>query len=252
MITNHSCQTSVPWEELNDLILENGNIRVQRDFCVHFAKAVKRLLPYDQARIYFYNDNHKVCDTVLFGADSLWMDMYLEYYSTLEGGRYSVKGGFSKNIGVTQRSFDWSKPCRDVFIAEYIIPLQIRCSLSFPLHDAMNTVKALCTFERTTRSGYTPEEVAIMGIMQAHLDNLHKNLLLMPELEQKSLGLGDIDKLLTRREREIAQLIRRGVMPSSIARILVISPATVYKHIANIYKKLNISSKSELILLMAK
>ena len=48
------------------------------------------LVPFDQARVYFVNDSGKIYDQVLVGVDRTWSDVYLEYYSRIEGGRYSI------------------------------------------------------------------------------------------------------------------------------------------------------------------
>ena len=52
--------------------------------------------------------------------------------------------------------------------------------------------------------------------------------------------------MLTHRECEIAGLILKGHSSKSIARIIEISPGTVKIHRKNIYRKLGISSQSEL------
>jgi two-component system response regulator NreC len=61
----------------------------------------------------------------------------------------------------------------------------------------------------------------------------------------KSLNL---DALLTRREREIMELILRDLTHADIASRLVISPRTVEKHRANMMQKLALSTHTELIL----
>ncbi len=50
---------------------------------------------------------------------------------------------------------------------------------------------------------------------------------------------------LTAREREIAALIARGLSNRGIADELVISPATVARHVANIFTKLGFSSRAQ-------
>jgi DNA-binding CsgD family transcriptional regulator len=239
----------IPWTELCAFILENGNIRTMRGFCTHFTENVKTLLPYDQARIYFVNDNNAIYDTVLYGVNSKWMDLYFEYYSELEGGRYSLTKGLPKYINVNVRSFDWNKASIDEFIADYIKPQGIRHSLSVFFHDTDNSVKAICTFERTSHCGYTAKEITTVGILHAHLDNLYKNLLFVPEYRHTRFVAGAAEQALTQREREITLLVRKGAKPSSVARKLGISLPTVYRHIANIYKKLEISSMQELMLI---
>jgi predicted ATPase/DNA-binding CsgD family transcriptional regulator len=51
---------------------------------------------------------------------------------------------------------------------------------------------------------------------------------------------------LTARELEIARLIARGLSNRAIADELVISPATVARHVANIFSKLGFSSRAQL------
>jgi DNA-binding NarL/FixJ family response regulator/Tfp pilus assembly protein PilF len=50
---------------------------------------------------------------------------------------------------------------------------------------------------------------------------------------------------LTAREREIAELIARGLSNRAIAAELVISPATAARHVANIFGKLGVTSRAQ-------
>ena len=50
---------------------------------------------------------------------------------------------------------------------------------------------------------------------------------------------------LTRREREVAKLVARGLTNRRIAKELVLSERTVENHVSNILKKLKLSSRSE-------
>jgi len=56
---------------------------------------------------------------------------------------------------------------------------------------------------------------------------------------------GGMSPVLTAREREIAALIARGLSNRAIADELVISPATVARHVANIFAKLGFSSRNQ-------
>ncbi|WP_439951595.1 response regulator transcription factor [Actinomadura macra] len=55
------------------------------------------------------------------------------------------------------------------------------------------------------------------------------------------LGAG----LLTAREREVVALVARGLSNRGIAEELVISPATVARHVTNILTKLGFSSRAQ-------
>ena len=54
-------------------------------------------------------------------------------------------------------------------------------------------------------------------------------------------------RLLTPRQREIAQLLGEGLTEPAIADRLCISPHTVHSHVKSIYASLNVSSRAELI-----
>ncbi len=56
-------------------------------------------------------------------------------------------------------------------------------------------------------------------------------------------------EVLTSREREIAALILKGHSSKSVARVIDVSPGTVKIHRKNIYRKLSVSSQSELFAL---
>jgi DNA-binding CsgD family transcriptional regulator len=52
---------------------------------------------------------------------------------------------------------------------------------------------------------------------------------------------------LTRREREIAGLVARGMTNREIAEALVISVRTVDNHLSNAYAKLGVATRAELV-----
>jgi DNA-binding NarL/FixJ family response regulator len=53
---------------------------------------------------------------------------------------------------------------------------------------------------------------------------------------------------LSKRETEILEHLSKGLKYSDIANNLIISPATVRKHIENIYKKLHVHNKMEAVI----
>jgi DNA-binding CsgD family transcriptional regulator len=54
----------------------------------------------------------------------------------------------------------------------------------------------------------------------------------------------DERSMLTAREREILAWVARGKTNPEIARALWISPATVRKHLANVYEKLGVHTRT--------
>jgi DNA-binding NarL/FixJ family response regulator len=52
---------------------------------------------------------------------------------------------------------------------------------------------------------------------------------------------------LSDREREVLELLARGMSNSDIARTLVVSPKTVRNHVSNVFTKLQVADRAEAI-----
>jgi DNA-binding CsgD family transcriptional regulator len=57
----------------------------------------------------------------------------------------------------------------------------------------------------------------------------------------------EVDTVLSQREKEILQHTIKGADAKRIAEILNISALTVRKHIANIYRRLHVNSKAQIM-----
>jgi len=106
---------------------------------------------------------------------------------------------------------------------------------------------------RAGAGGYVSKEVAPDELAQAVRAVARGEVLLQPQLaarlltrfggqEQRS---GYPQESLTAREREVLQLLARGLRNKEIAARLVVSERTVNFHLANIYAKLHVSGRTE-------
>ena len=68
---------------------------------------------------------------------------------------------------------------------------------------------------------------------------------LIPSTPESEQPASDEQPDITRREREVAILVRRGLTNRQIAAELVISVHTVHHHVTNILKKLNLNSREQ-------
>ncbi|MDP5107161.1 response regulator transcription factor [uncultured Polaribacter sp.] len=103
-------------------------------------------------------------------------------------------------------------------------------------------------------------------------ENLHKSIIevteggapMTPSIALKTLNLlrdpslsttetDEVDDIkLTKRETEILIQLSKGLNYNEISDNLIISPSTVRKHIENIYKKLQVHSKMEAVMIAQK
>jgi DNA-binding NarL/FixJ family response regulator len=112
-------------------------------------------------------------------------------------------------------------------------------------------------------SGYLVKDEKINNII-AHIENLVESgsVPMSPDIARKTLDLlsrssgtdsveHSLDQFnLSEREQEVLQLLVEGQNYKEIAKRLFISPFTVRKHISNIYEKLHVTSKTQVIRLV--
>jgi DNA-binding NarL/FixJ family response regulator len=69
--------------------------------------------------------------------------------------------------------------------------------------------------------------------------------MLKKRLESKALNLRMFEDTLTRREIEVLKLLAEGLFNKEIAYTLSISEKTVKNHVSNIFKKINVSDRTQ-------
>jgi DNA-binding NarL/FixJ family response regulator len=106
-------------------------------------------------------------------------------------------------------------------------------------------------------SGYLLKEDDSVKIQQAIHDTLQGGAAMSPSMALKtlklvrqplSLGVSNSEFDLTPRELEILTQLKNGLTYEEIASNLLISYHTVRKHIENIYRKLQVSNKTEAVI----
>lgn len=176
---------------------------------------------------------------------------YYDFYSKEDNGLYSTVAAaarFARRYpSVEQCVRNYTSYDNSSFFSEYIRPNHIEHSFGLGLRDTHNALRCMFSLDRVRNVRFSEDEIEIMRIIRPHLDNLHQNFFVEPPDSECQTGNG-LSGDLTRREREIAELLMRGVSPKNISMRLSISPTTVDKHLANMHRKLQVANRQELIL----
>jgi two-component system, NarL family, response regulator DegU len=102
--------------------------------------------------------------------------------------------------------------------------------------------------------GYLTKDCSISEVSEAVRMAANGDMALSPKLAELMLkeaqkGDGTEERLITRREEEVLQLIADGLSTPEVAAKLYISQKTVKNHLASIYEKLNARDRTQAVLL---
>jgi DNA-binding CsgD family transcriptional regulator len=87
-----------------------------------------------------------------------------------------------------------------------------------------------------TRRDFSEDEVLLAELLRPHL-----------QAGEVAARRAAARAALTRREREVLDIVAAGATNATVAEALVVSPATVKKHLDNIYAKLSVGSRTEAV-----
>ena len=89
-------------------------------------------------------------------------------------------------------------------------------------------------FARGPGPDFDERDRLLLALLRPHLNELYRDLQLRRETAP----------VLTARQQELLQLVARGYTNSDIARELVVSTATVRKHLENIFRRLGVTNRT--------
>lgn len=137
-------------------------------------------------------------------------------------------------------------------------PIYQECYSQFHIYDTLqinivynNCFLGVLTLYRTRKDGsFTEENALFMKLIGFHLNRLFYRFMVQKDKSGDLSMQTDLlqeQYSLTGRETEILALLLEGIPEPEIAQNLNIATATLKKHMQHIYRKLNISTRWELL-----
>ena len=244
-------QGAVPWERIYDYVSACGREHDPLRFVVSALEEAAELVPYDQGLVFLLDERRRVRAQHLVNIPSRWPTVYLEYYAHLQSTDRSLDAEVNEVYGAPLvEQIVWKDEPVTEFVTDYVMARGVKCSLAFALFDLNGLPRAAFSLDRLHAERFTNQEMATMRLAAAQVGNLYKNFFVgafdsagRKRADAEPLAMAD----LTKREREVVDLLCAGLSPDLVARTLRISVQTAYKHISHIYKKLGVSSRQELL-----
>lgn len=238
---------------INEIIYKIYTMEDFNEMRKNFLSLLSVLIPNKESSIFLSDhteSEHLICDPVIFpSVESSAEQNYLQF-ENLDYTRWVM---MSRKCMIFRESdlISDEKRFETDFFKNLMAPNNLYYSLQLVLvyHEVSLGV---VTLYRTKEMGdFTDEEVFILDSFKEHLNyRFYQNFLSSDPKENKPVteNKGFMDQYpLTKRESEIAGLILNGYSNDDISDKLNISPHTLKKHLQNIYRKLNITAKWELL-----
>ena len=239
--------TEKEWRMFNDILLEiyyAGSLETFGERCL---KLIRILIPYTQGYFLVIDEDGRldVAHSVFENVDPVMKRKYLDTY-------------FAKDYLMQMCNFTKSMAYRDtdlltdekrrasVIYREYFKPQKLDMGCGLIIMKEGKTRVFLNLLRKCGEPDVTGHE---MEILQTFLPHFEKNVFAYANHyvsgAENTIKNREAD-LLSGREQEIVRLVRKGYSNQEIARQLLISEATVKKHLSNIFEKLGISRRTQL------
>lgn len=235
------------YEDIYHFLLQCCLKRNPYDFCGQIVTQLANYIPYAQARILFLDISGKICGSLLYGVSKHNWENFMDYYKQdLVKSKYSLKEPVNlsekETVSICNHKLESSSP----FVTEYVHSLKLTYSLGIGFCDENHCLRSIITLDRIKDVPFTEKEFDFAQKLHPLLENFYINLLLPSPADFSYPAFIRNQVKLTKREEDIVRLLIKGMIPSEIGKRLSISISTVYKHIANIYQKCNITNRQQL------
>jgi DNA-binding CsgD family transcriptional regulator len=236
-------------DELVYLLYSTEDIKHMREL---FLVKLKEAIYYDSAFFDLCKDgrtNYSFFDPVYINIPEEYMK---KYYTELQKFDYS-NWIFTQHNPVTYRDTDiLGDKLRESssYFTEWFVPLGLYYGGGSSIVRNSVLLGSLTLFRTRKNGDFSKRDLSIIEILNRHL--AVKLTQLYPggikKITENEVYSYTVTKYsLTEREQEIAELVIEGYKNNEIAATLFISEITVKKHLFNIYKKLNIDSRTRLV-----
>ncbi len=240
------------WLFLNDLIYKIHTIEDLKEMREIFLGLIQLIIPYDSATFGLASGDgkHLFSDMVYFNIPET-EDVY-EYdeYEQLDYTRWIYLA--AKNMAFIETNLiSCVERENSLFYKEFYESKGIHFAMQLCLALENDLLGIICLYRPKDSEDFSQKDLFVLNQLKEHLahrlyieDKKIKadNSSVLPDKYQLEKGYR-----LTRREIEVLFLVIKGFSNADIADSLFISEHTVKKHLKNIYKKLEVTRRTQLI-----
>ncbi len=248
----HTELTAAEWKKLDDIIFTVNSSHTVHAIQNDVLSELYPLVPYDSASFFLPDESNNpniIGRPVTKNWDGSALQEYLRYFQQIDYALWVFRLKDSliyRDTDIVRHSLR-QKP---EFFNDFLKRNGLYYAGGISIIHKHTLCGALTLFRSKSCNDFSSKELDILTHLQRHLGNRLYQLL-YPEavtLQTPCMYNTDgIDQVFTSREQQIADLIYRGLETEQIATVLRISPRTVKKHLDNMFKKIHIHSRVQLV-----
>ena len=216
-------------------------------------KTFRMLIPYTQGYYLIFDENGKIDEqkSSFIFMDAKSADEYLKHYYHIDYLKYI--SDFTKKTVIYRDTdiLDEDIRKKTEFYRDFLRPKNIPYGCGIILLKEEKIIGIINLFRSNELGDFSDKDLYILDTLKLHLRNIQYHLCdrEVGEVEDKVESVcKQYD--LSERETEVIRLVNEGASNTEIGDKLSISISTVKKHFYNIYNKIGVKNRTQLIVLL--
>lgn len=244
--------SSEKWNTINELVYEINSETSLVKLRKNLLDTIDILIPFDKGFIDLgYKIDTKVVffDPVSLNIEERYLNSYYDDYEFVD----TMFWFFSQDRADIYRESDFISPAMEstsVFYSDWLEPQNIHYSMGSKIRYEDILFGSINLWRSKEKGDYSDQDIEVMNVINKHLSlrfyNQFPKGIRKSKEHEYSKSLTSVYHI-TPREMEIIFEIYNGRSIREISELLYISQNTVKKHSHNIFKKMNIDSRTQLI-----
>lgn len=251
-----SMLTNSEWLGINELSLLIHGTDTIRDMQRYFLEALRNIVPFERAAFFLF---HEETGGLLVLQSPFCIRMNPEIVKAY--GRLVNTNGICRRVislrrTMAYRSSDLVTPDEEVTDSvtevrkSFLLPNEVSFYSGIVLADDRKLLGEVVLYRTDRQRDFTDNEMEILDRLKDHLAIRLRRERKECQVQQHEKDQEESQLIamgLTPRESEIASLVMKQYSTEDISRHLVISQCTTKKHLHNIFAKLGVSSRLQLM-----
>ncbi len=239
------------WNRINELLLEIYSMDNEHEIADRFLKIIRGLIPYAQGFILMSSEENEINaeNSAFINISEKMKNLYIDHFYKVDYINYIINDSSTlvfKDTEILENSLRIKTELYQGFLKPQNI--EYGCGIIFIKEG--NVLGVLNLFRSADLGDFSDRDIRILHLVKDHMTNIIHSL----RKSSKSLGgrlsinLEDLESYkLSKREKEIIQMMIQGLSNQDISDKYMISISTVKKHVYNIFTKIGINSRMQLL-----